>query len=91
MAFLKPKNYDIEDFENHRAVMADGAYQHIALDVKEVDQLFEICKEDGYSLLHDSVQYLPFWDNGTKFFMILGPNQERIEFCHKLKERICLT
>ena len=30
------------------------------------------------------IEELPFWENGVKFFMIKGPNEERIEFCQKL-------
>ena len=34
VAFLQIKNYCIETFENRQAAMSDGAYQHVALDVK---------------------------------------------------------
>ena len=42
-----------------------------------------IC-ENGYEVITDGIEQLPFWDNGVKFFMIKGPNEERIEFCQKL-------
>lgn len=84
VAFLQLKNYCIETFENHQAVMQDGAYQHLALDVNDIDNLFIQLKNEGYVMLHDKIQYLPFWTNGVKFFMIQGPNMERIEFCQKL-------
>ena len=84
VAFLQMQNYCIETFENHQAAMIDGAYQHVALDVADVELLFEQLKSEGYTMLHDKVQYLPFWANGVKFFMIQGPNMERIEFCQKL-------
>ena len=29
-------------------------------------------------LLHSSIQSLPFWENGVRFFMVEGPNKERI-------------
>ena len=84
VAFLKLHNYVIETFENGQAALMDGAYQHVAIEAVDVEKLFVELKEAGYIMLHDEVQYLPFWDNGTKFFMIQGPNKERIEFCQKL-------
>ena len=35
VAFLQIKNYCIETFENGKAEMSDGAYQHVALDVED--------------------------------------------------------
>jgi len=29
--------------------------------------------------------YLPFWEKGCKYFYILGPDGERLEFCEILK------
>lgn len=84
VAFLQIKNYCIETFENHQAVMADGAYQHVALDVEDIETIYgEICRK-GYQVITDGIEQLPFWEKGVKFFMIKGPNEERIEFCQKL-------
>ena len=37
VAFLQIKNYCIETFENGQAAMSDGAYKHVALDVKDIE------------------------------------------------------
>ena len=37
VAFLQIKNYCIETFENGKAEMSDGAYQHVALDVEDIE------------------------------------------------------
>ena len=29
---------------------------------------------------NDIVHFLPFWENGVKFFTIEGPNKEKVEF-----------
>lgn len=84
VAFLQLGNYCIETFENKQAAMADGAFQHLALEVGDIETLFAQLKEENYTLLHESIQFLPFWEKGVKFFMIQGPNMERIEFCQKL-------
>ena len=61
-----------------------GAIDHIALDVVDIDTAFEIAQAGKYNLLDDSIQFLPFWENGVKFFTILGPNGEKVEFNQRL-------
>ena len=85
VAFLQIGNYGIESFENRAAAMADGAYQHVALEVTEIEALYLHMKESGYTLLTPGIRFLPFWEHGVKFFMVQGPNMERIEFCQKLE------
>ena len=84
VAFLQLQNLTIEAYENKLATLQIGAIDHIALDVKNIDILFEKIKAQSFLLLDDHVNFLPFWKNGVKFFTILGPNKEKIEFCEKL-------
>ena len=68
---MQIQNYCIESFENGQAVMADGAYQHVALDVEILKKCIKrSVKMDMKST--DGIEQLPFWDNGVKFFMIEG-------------------
>lgn len=84
VAFLQLHNLIIETYENKLAVMQAGAIDHLSLDVKDIDSLFELIKQKGFFLLDKHVNELPFWGNGVRFFTILGPNKEKIEFCEKL-------
>lgn len=84
VAFLQLNNLVIETYENKSAAMQPGAIDHIALDVKDIDDLFEVVKAKNFVLLNEEVQRLPFWEKGVKFFTILGPNKEKIEFCERL-------
>ena len=84
VAFLQFGNLIIETYENHIATLRSGAIDHLAIDVKEIDQLYKEIKTAGFHILDDSVQYLPFWEKGVKFFTILGPNAEKVEFCERL-------
>lgn len=84
VAFLQMHNLGIETYENKSAAMQAGAIDHIALDIKNIDTLFEVVKSKHFYLLDDKVNSLPFWDNGVKFFTILGPNKEKIEFCERI-------
>ncbi len=81
---LQIKNYCIETFENRQAAMSDGAYQHVALDVEDIESMYQKICNEKYTVITDGIEELPFWENGVRFFMIKGPNEERIEFCQKL-------
>lgn len=83
VAFLQSGNLIIEAYENGNAVQKTGAIDHIALDVKDIDSLFEKIHAAGFRLLDTSVQSLPFWEHGVRFFTIIGPNAEKIEFCER--------
>ena len=62
-----------------------SAPSFIAIDVKNIEDLFQVVKEAGiYKMQDQQVNGLPFWENGVKFFTIEGPNKEKIEFCEKL-------
>lgn len=84
VAFLKLHNLIIETYENKAAVMYAGAIDHIAIDVKHIDQLFALLQTKGVKMLDQQVNGLPFWERGVRFFTIEGPNCEKVEFCEKL-------
>lgn len=80
VAFLRLKNLTIEAYENGRAAMQSGAIDHIAIDVSDAEAAYRLAQEQGYQIVSNGVEFLPFWQNGVKFFILLGPNQERVEF-----------
>jgi catechol 2,3-dioxygenase-like lactoylglutathione lyase family enzyme len=85
VAFLQLGNLVIETYENRAAEMCKGAIDHIALDVTDIDHVFKEVQANGYKMLDNAVQSLPFWEHGVRFFTILGTNEEKIEFCERLK------
>ena len=84
VAFLRLKNLTIETYETHCASNKSGAVDHIALDVSDINAVFQEIKAGGYLLLDKEIQFLPFWENGVRFFTIEGPNAEKIEFSQML-------
>jgi lactoylglutathione lyase len=58
----------------------DGHIDHIAFDVDDVDTVFETLKSNGYQVIEPAPVFLPFWQNGCKYFNITGPDGERLEF-----------
>lgn len=84
VAFLKLGNLVIESYENRHATLCDGAINHIAINVKSIEQAYEFITQKHLNNTQDDIHFLPFWENGVKFFTIEGPNKERIEFSQYL-------
>jgi lactoylglutathione lyase len=59
---------------------SDGQIDHIAFDVSDIEQTYGALKAASFTILQEAPVYLPFWKNGCRFFHILGPDRERIEF-----------
>lgn len=80
VVFVKLHNLVIETYEEDAAKMEYGAIDHVAIDVTDVERVYEEIKVMGLNTLDDELHFLPFWENGVRFFTIEGPNKERVEF-----------
>ena len=58
----------------------DGHIDHITFDVSDIDMAFAILKNLSFQIIEEQPVFLPFWKNGCKYFNILGPDGERLEF-----------
>lgn len=86
VAFLRLGNITIETYENKQVALSNGAWDHVALNVTDIEAVFQAAKEKGLHILDSEIQFLPFWDHGVRFFTITGPNQEKVEFSQYLQE-----
>lgn len=84
VAFLKLHTLVIETYENKAAAMQAGAVDHIAIDVKDIEKVYAMINQAGLNSTQDTIHFLPFWENGVKFFTIEGPNKEKVEFSQYL-------
>ena len=84
VAFLKLDHMVIETYENKHAALENGVLDHIALNVTDIEAVYELVTEKGFSILEKEIQFLPFWERGVRFFTITGPNQEKVEFSQYL-------
>lgn len=80
VCFLQLGSVCIETYENGQAAGHAGAIDHIALDVEDIDAAWAAVQAAGHRPLESEIQELPFWSNGVRFFNILGPNNEKVEF-----------
>ena len=72
VAFLKLNNLVIETYENKAAKMESGAIDHVAIDVKDIEKVYELINHAGLNTTRDTIHFLPFWENGVRFFTIKG-------------------
>lgn len=87
VAFLKLKNICIETYQSLEGDCAkgfDGAIDHISVDVDDIEAAMEAVKAAGLTPMSDEIEFLPFWEKGVRFFKVLGPNHEPVEFCQIL-------
>lgn len=84
VAFLRLNDLVVEAYENHEAAMKAGAIDHVALDVADIEAVYAMINDAGLNTTKETVHFLPFWENGVKFFTIEGPNKEKVEFSQYL-------
>lgn len=58
----------------------NGHIDHIAFNVDNIDETFETLKKANFTILEDEPVFLAFWERGCKYFNIVGPDGERLEF-----------
>lgn len=84
VVFLELNGVMLETYESANPKNDHGAIDHIALGVCDIEAAYEKISCLGLNTLNDVIHFLPFWENGVRFFNIVGPNSERVEFCQKL-------
>ena len=60
---------------------ARGKIDHIAYVSEDIEADFRFCTEAGYTITTDGIEELPtFWAHGCRYFKILSPTGEQVEF-----------
>jgi len=84
--FLQSGNLMLEVYEDVTAGKS-GAIDHFAIDCSDIETAFDDAVKSGYKIVSDDIEELPFWKNGVRFFIIEGPDRERVEFNQVLPEK----
>ena len=50
----------------------------------DIEKVYELINQADLNTTRDIIHFLPFWENGVRFFTIEGPNKEKIEFSQYL-------
>ena len=82
--FLKNGDCVIEIYQEEHPAMIDGGWDHVALSTPDFEAVYSYTRSLGYEALEGKICQLPFYSNGVRYFTILGPNHEKVEFSQKL-------
>jgi len=80
LEFYQLEGQGLEEVLNRK----DGHIDHLALDVKDVKEAYNELQKMKFNIIDDEIQFIPFFENGVKYFRIKGPDNEIIEFNQKL-------
>jgi lactoylglutathione lyase len=58
----------------------DGHIDHVAFDVTDIEETYRVLRQDGFKIVEESPVFLKFWKKGCRYFNIIGPDGERLEF-----------
>ena len=84
VVFLKLKALVLETYENNTAALCNGAVDHIAFDVVDIEEAYKFITGLQIKILTE-ITFLPVWEKGIKFFIAQDPNLERLEFAQYVK------
>jgi lactoylglutathione lyase len=62
----------------------NGHIDHIAFDVDDIEKTFLTLKEHAFDIIEPEPVFLSFWKKGCRYFNMIGPDGERLEFNHIL-------
>lgn len=81
VVFLENQGLVIELWDNVEATGVNGAIDHIALDVVNIQDLYQQIQNEKMNVVSDGIETLHYWKKGISYFIVAGPNGEHIEFC----------
>lgn len=59
---------------------SNGHIDHIAFGVSDIEAAFNELLAAGFRIEEDAPVFLDFWESGCRFFIVIGPDGERLEF-----------
>lgn len=62
----------------------DGRIDHLAFDVDDIEATYALLQREGFAIVEAQPMFLNFWERGCRYFNVLGPDGERLEFCQIL-------
>ena len=77
-------SFMMEIYEEQKVAGMSGAIDHIALDCTDIEAAYTAANDAGLRVVSNGIEALAFWKNGVRFFIVEGPNKERVEFCQML-------
>lgn len=85
VCFIKNGDTVYEMFEIEMPKEVQGKINHICFASEDIEADYAYCVKQGYTICTDGIQGIPsFWEKGCRFFKLLSPTGEQVEFCQIL-------
>ena len=83
--FVKVGEIVYEMYQEPVAPDARGKIDHVAYVSNDIEADYKFCVDKGYTITTDGIEALPtFWNQGCRYFKILSPTGEQVEFSQTL-------
>lgn len=82
--FFTLNGIQIETYSVHDPADRSGAIDHFTLNVTDIERVYQEVIAAGLTPIEGKICYLPFFENGVRYFTVEGPDKEKIEFNQKL-------
>lgn len=82
--FFTLNGVQIETYSVRDPADRSGAIDHFTLNVTDIERVYREVAEAGFTAIEGKICYLPFFENGVRYFTVEGPDKEKIEFNQKL-------
>jgi len=83
--FLKSGDTVYEIYEAELSEAVQGKIDHISFVSYDIEADYAYCMEQGYTICTDGIEGIStFWEKGIRYFKLLTPTGEQVEFCQIL-------
>ena len=65
-------------------VATPGKLDHMCFESNDIEADYRYCQEQGYKFEEEGIQEMDIWEKGVRFFKIMSPSGEPVEFCQIL-------
>ena len=83
--FIKNGDTVYEMYEEAIDEAVQGKIDHISFASNDIEADYAYCQKQGYTICTDGIEGIPtFWEKGCRYFKLLTPTGEQVEFCQVL-------
>lgn len=83
--FIQNGDTVYEMYEDALVDAARGKIDHISFVSRDIEADYAYCKSQGYAICTNGIEDIPtFWEKGCRYFKLLSPTGEQVEFCQIL-------
>lgn len=83
--FIQSGDVIYEVFQPIGGAAAPGKIDHFCYASEDIEADYRYCRQQGYTFEQEGIQELPtVWERGVRYFKIMSPTGEAIEFCQVL-------